>query len=223
MATLKTIVTEYINLLDKPFDIALYRRIRQLVLDQRAFELEKSAKRYGIDTSLIQYIDIAFNKVKDNMGLKIDVNDRVLISKNKVLRSRLSISKESPFAYVGSTNMDNPFLYINNKSSVKRFRSNKYFDRTPLYFIMDGYLVCIVKNGTETIKVGHTWYDPGQIDLLNGDIEDEYFDDTYEFLISLETLQVIKEKLLRGELGVLIPSDQEVKLEDDERPKSTNQ
>lgn len=221
MATLKTIITEYINLLNKPFDIALYRRVRQLVINQRAFELAKAASRFGVDNTLIQYIQPTFEKAPDNLGMILDVNDRVLITENKILRTAIAISKESPFFYVGSTDLSLPFTYVNNKASVSRLRNNKYFARTPLYLVIDSKVVCIVKNGTENLSIGHAWHDAGKIDLMNGDIEEEYFDDTYEFLISHDMLQVIKEKLLKGELGVIAPDDKEVKLEGEPNGQTT--
>jgi len=212
MATLKSIVTEYINLLDKPFDMAIYRRVRQLVLNQRAVEISKQAMRFGVNNTVIQYITPEFTKVKDDTSVALAETEELIITTNKVLRSAITISNESPFHYVGSTDMVLPFLYVNNKHTVCRLRNNKYFKRVPLYFIQDSCIVCVVKKGTRELTIGHAWHDDGKIDLMNNVIEAEYFDDEYEFLISPEMLQVVKEKLLKGELGVLRTDDKEVKV-----------
>lgn len=216
MATLKTIVTEYINLMDKPFDIALYRRVRQLILNQRAFELTKDAERYGVDNRMIQYITPEFETVNLSGDITIGPNEVVIRSVNKILRNALFLSHEAPFHYVGAVDLSVPFMHVNNYHVVSRLRNVKHFARTPLYYVIECFVYCVVPKGTKSVTIGNVWHDPGAIDLENGYLEDEYFDDDYEFLISPDMLQVIKEKLLRGELQVLGTDDKEVKLNNDE-------
>lgn len=217
MATLRSIVTEYINLLDKPFDIALYNRVKQLVLSQRSLELAKLADRKGVDETLVQYVEIEVEPVEGNLGLRLSPNDRIVISKNPILKSRLDLTKECPFHYVGSEDLSNPYMYIHSRSSIERMRNNRYLSRTPLYFIQNSKLLCVSNNGLASVSVGHVWYDPGKIDRINGDLGVEYYNDDYEFLVSKSLLQVIKEKLIKGELGVLLSDDKTVKVESDEQ------
>lgn len=217
MPTLKTIVTEYINLLDKPFDIALYRRVRQLVLNQRAFELSKSADRYGVNNNTIQYINPEFHSVNVDGDMILNPDDIVIRSINMIIRQAIDLTKECPLFYVGSDDLSMPFMYVNNYHTISRIRKQKHFARTPLYYIMQYHVYCVVPKGVSNVKIGHAWFDPGAIDLENNFIEDEYFDDNYEFLISTDMLQVIKEKLLKGELQVITPNDNEVKLNNNEK------
>ena len=206
MATLKTIITEYINLLDKPFDIALYRRIRQLILNQRALEISKESERYGVSNKLIQYLNPSFEIVKPVDTIVIGTNEQLIRSTNKILRQAIDLTHDSPFYYVGSIDLSLPFMYVNNINVISRLRRVKHFNRTPLYYIIQGHIYAVVKKGTINLSVGHVWHDPGLIDLENDFIEDEYFDDEYEFLTSHDMLQIIKERLLKGELQI-IPAD----------------
>ena len=215
MATLKTIVTEYINLLDKPFDIALYRRIRQLILNQRALEISKESERYGISNKVIQYLNPSFEVVNNVSSIVINDNEQVIRTTNKILRQAIDLTHDAPFYYVGAVDLSLPFMYINNFSVISRLRRVKHFNRTPLYYIIQDHLYAVVRKGTIELSIGHVWHDPGLIDLENDFIEDEYFDDDYEFLISHDMLQLIKEKLLKGELQIIPADDNEVKLNED--------
>jgi hypothetical protein len=214
MATLKSIVTEYINLLDKPFDIGLYRRVRQLILNQRAFEISKQSARFGYTNHLIQYVELAVHSVQNVETHGVDIN--IVRSTNKVMRGVLVLTNDAPLHYFGSTDLTNPFTHANNLTTAVRLRNTKSFRRVPLYWIKDEYLYAICPKGTANLAAGAAWYDPGKIDYANDIIEDEYYDDDYEFLIDHAMLQTIKEKLLKGELGILIPDDQEVKLVDEQ-------
>ena len=214
MATLKSIVTEYINLLDKPFDIGLYRRIRQLILNQRAAELSKQSARFGYSNHLIQYIEIDMVPIEKTEDIPSDIY--IVKSINKILRGALILSNDAPFHYLGSTNLSNPFTHVNNLATAIRLRNTRSFKRVPFYYIRDEYAWAVCNKGTSQLAVGNAWYDPGLIDLNNDQIEEEYYDDNYEFLIDHAMLQTIKEKLLKGELGILIPDDQEVKLNDEQ-------
>lgn len=223
MATLKTIITEYINLLDKPFDIALYRRVRQLVLNQRAAELKKQADRYGINNRVVQYINPEFEVVRDVPGITIRATEQIIRTTNKILRQAISVLHDAPYYYVGATDLSVPFMYVNNPHVVSRLRTSKHFERVPLYYTIQDHLYCVVNRGTIEVTVGHLFHDSGLIDLNNDVIQDEYYDDNYEFLISHDMLQTIKERLLKGELQVMPADDNEVKLNDDGQAGSPRQ
>lgn len=223
MATLKVIVTEYINLLDKPFDIALYRRIRQLILNQRALELKKQADRYGISNRVVQYINPVFEEVINTDSVSIRSSEHIIRTTNKLMRQAINVLSDAPFYYVGAINLSVPFMYVNNFHVVSRLRTSKHFDRTPLYYTIQDHIYCVVPKGTMEVAIGHIFHDAGLVDLENDVIQDEYYDDNYEFLISHDMLQVIKERLLKGELQVMPADDNEVKLNNDEQQGNSRQ
>lgn len=113
MATLKHIVDQLADSLNRPFDGMLKSRLKELVMQEFALYVSRSIDKYGVDKEFIYSFHITDLTLVDGTIAYLETTN--------VIPTPLRYNSNTPFIYVGTEDGDYPFSYYNAHS--KRFVS----------------------------------------------------------------------------------------------------
>jgi hypothetical protein len=219
MASLKLIADEISDALNRPFDDMLKERIKSIFRHELAAMIRQQINKHGISdhfvsnfqTTCIQsspLINITYNSENVDNWFRTEFK----------IPNPIRYTTDDPFMYVGTTDRSVPFIY----TKLSEFAHVGYLPiiqqayqmvvgqtklKTPArYFYVDGYIYIYAENidefepiilNVEGIFVGN----PNQVE--NG----ISFDDTVEFPMPEDMIQLVKERLLKGELSIIDDKD----------------
>ncbi len=225
MATLKEISHQLADALNRPFDDMLIERLKVLIRQELATLIRQQINKYGISSQFktrysIKCKDVELGDSPYYPGHESDVE--VYRTVNKVARP-VRYTTDEPFTYVGSTNGQVPFIFINIAelpyvdalpSIQKTYQVEDTPVELPIRYSYDNNYIYIygdidsLKVDDElflTIEGVHSSYD--FINTETADSTTLRYLDTVDFPMPDDLIQTIKGKLLAGELGIIDAKD----------------
>jgi hypothetical protein len=217
MATLKLIADEISDALNRPFDDMLKLRIKSIFRHELATIVHQQVNKYGIHDQFKSSFISIFRLTYDSNNIYSE-NDSTLWFKsiNKIPKP-VRYNTDDPFTYVGDPSGQLPYLY----TKLSEFRYTQYLPshqqlwqipnnntvKLPYrYFYQDDYIIINLDGNKDETSI------PVLIEGLfigtpNAIENGEVWNDNIEFPMPEDLIQVVKERLLKGELSIIDDKD----------------
>ena len=209
MASLKEIVAELADSLNRPFDSLLIERLKLLVRHERATLVRQTINKDGHDKHFRQRYIVSSLEQTDISDISgVDSECLGLKTTNKI-PVPLRYKTDVPFLYVGATDFSTAFRYAHPTE-------NKYKRYLPMisngltYYWIDDYIYVFGNLKLKKLAIEAVYENPEVVLESNGEALGNgaiYCTDDHEFPVTEDLINIIKAKLLSGELSVTDSKD----------------
>lgn len=202
MATLNQIASEICDSLDRPYDWMFHARVKSLIKHERVTILKQTMDKHGASPLYIQEYNPTLILTESQ---KIKYGDKLLRTQNTI-PTPIRTNSDTPFVFVG--NEDGvAYVYV-SPTEGRRFRKYlPYVCDAISYTYLDGHIYLFNNKILKRLLVRAAYEDWN----LNEDVDSgggiPCTDDS-EFPLTGDLIQVVKQKLLTGELSVTDSKDE---------------
>lgn len=209
MSSISQLISEIAHSLKQPNNAALRENIRLLIYHTRNELIRRSYEQHGyVDKGLTQRYRVSLTDVVDG---DIKIPDDIAIDLDKVKRTTqkvprpVRLTNNLPFDRVSTVgykaNREIPFI----KETTARFNSSvPGLCGMPSYDYINGYIY-IFPADNRPIRIGHiiiegAFEKPIEIEVQNGEIEDDLYIDDNEYLLTEDMIGQIKDIIYKRDL-----------------------
>jgi len=197
MASLNKYAEQVLLAINRPYDFATHKRIKDLIKQARAERIRQSIERNGIDIHFRQVYHPKLIKVDIADSCVIDIGCIILRTENRIANP-IRYKSDVPFLFVGSADENISFTYAGNARELTSATQSKFMSKSPRYMYVNGYLYLYNVTRVKQLAVEALYENP---ELGTDACNICYFDDM-EFPISLDMINsIIKEIVSTGILN----------------------
>lgn len=213
MASLNAIAERIAYSLNDPFNYYLKESIKFTVKHWRATLLRNDIERNGVSKIYTQSMFADLIKVDKAEHSKLKLYENILKTTLKI-PVPLRFKADSDFLYVGELGGGNPFVYREN-FELPYTKYNKYTNNVISYNYTDGFIYVSKNCRIKSILIQTIFENPAEIYNLTEN-SDCFDPDNYEFPIGLDQLSYIVEGIIKSEIRLINPSDEQIKIDNNE-------
>ena len=214
MASLNKIAEEVLLAINKPFDFATHKRIKELIIQARAERIRQSVEKNGIDNIYVQSYNPNLVQVDIADSCNIDVGCLVLRTEFPIAQP-IRYKTDVPFLYVGSIDGKISYTYASSTQEILSATKSKFMKHIPRYIYINGYLYIYNVKRVKYISIKAPYENPN---IAYTNCSGICYNDDMEFPLPLDMINsIIKEIVSTGILIATkqLPEDEEVKINEE--------
>jgi hypothetical protein len=226
MASLKLIADEISDALNRPFDDMLKERIKSIFRHELAAMIRQQVNKNGLSPHFkSRYSTVCKPVTKSDSSFDVSLFDNSTFRTINKVAQPIRYNTDDPFTYVGKINGITPFTYL-SLSGLPYYNLLPIIQKeavepneTPLqpitYDYRNGYIYIyfnpsLDENITEfhiMIEGVHSTYNFIADETKDSKNANIIYNDELEFPMPNDLIQLVKERLLKGELSIIDDKD----------------
>lgn len=214
-ASLNQIVDSLSDIVGKPFDVPLKRRIKHIVNYKRDTLMHQFLDRHPEQRRFFLQSWVMTLKKSSPVECPLPLPGNCFVLKTTAKTPRPIRNKHFIFDYVGGVRGDDPYSYWDMAYS-QFLKYNTYTSKRPKHYWADDYLYIINEASDRKVLMRGVISNP---ESVNACAETVCYNDDLPYPIAEDLLNIVIKDILSTELKMILPAQEDVDIDNDDDRK----